>query len=200
MFRLFLALVAVASMASCGSIRYQDKDIQIYKDLEVKYVVEEKVLAHDVQGVAEVLAKYNIGDDEIHIMPRNNYKNTKEYVHAIIHELIHWTGRIERTGRFNNKHLMKDIFMEEMIAEFGTILLLQEFKMRNLEWTIDDAAKYLSLHPLRRFITIEESAYAWHKARIAVRYIKMVLRKNGKDPEDINLMRTLIVNVILGLP
>lgn len=81
-------------------------------------------------------ASYHI-DENVIEMPRSKYfrklKNvgrTKNYYSTLFHEIIHWTGHSRRLKRESLKsyHIGKhNMILEELVAEIGSIKLLQYF-------------------------------------------------------------------------
>lgn len=71
---------------------------------------------------------YNNGD-EIHMVPRDNFKSEIYYYNTILHELTHWTGDEKRLNREcyakygDSKNYRAK---EELVAEIGSFILAKE--------------------------------------------------------------------------
>lgn len=196
---ILLALVVMFGLTSCHSIKYQDREMRLYQDLEVKYELVNEVDASDVEGVDRVSAKYNFIEDKITLQNKGLFRGNKDFIHNMVHELIHWTGHVDRLNRIDLSNRV-DWFLEEAVAEYGTVLFVEESKIGSIKYKQKHADKYLKRHPLTRELTESEIEYAKEEARKAVDYIYKQLDKKDISVKDINLLRTVIVNLIIGIP
>lgn len=76
---------------------------------------------------------------EINITPINQYKTSEKYYKTFFHELIHSTGK-ELGRKINNSFGSEKYSEEEIVAEFGAMLLCSKF---NIHPPIENSAEYL---------------------------------------------------------
>lgn len=71
---------------------------------------------------------YYPADDKIHLVSKNNFKDSESYYDTVLHELIHWSGSKDRLNRIPQDYgtNKKARATEECVAEIGDFLLKKE--------------------------------------------------------------------------
>ena len=72
---------------------------------------------------------YNDMCDVIIIPNKERYKTLEGIYNTLFHEIIHWTGRSNRLNRHSMIYYNEERPEEELVAEIGSMFLLQHFKI-----------------------------------------------------------------------
>jgi antirestriction protein ArdC len=70
------------------------------------------------------------GDDSIHLVPINNFKNINGYYSVLFHEITHSTMNPKRCGRGKHKNAKLDYANEELVAEMGAMIICEELGLK----------------------------------------------------------------------
>lgn len=130
-----ISFISAILLASCMGPNYRVNDIVIYSDLGVKHRTVSKIQMNR-------LAQYDFLDDEITVRTPKNFKSLEQYKHALLHELIHWTGHKDRLDRF--KDIPIHSLTEEAIAEEGALILAQKLNIPTISKS--NSKTYLRFH------------------------------------------------------
>ena len=130
-------------------------------------------LGHDARG-----AYYRPDTDGVNIPPLRMYDDhegetaTQKYYSVVLHELAHWTGRSDRTGR----HQRSDPFSgdqgyarEELVAEATATILMRHFDLQSEN--IDRHVRYFQRYLDDAGDREEALAFALEEARKAADFI-----------------------------
>ena len=126
-----------------GIEKYQENTIDISKRNEIL----EKVLSNSAAPIyydKSEEAYYDLREDTIHLPKKENFKNIESLYSVALHEMAHSTGHESRlnrdmTGVFGNKSYAK----EELIAEFASIFISQETRIKTDIKDFENNAAYL---------------------------------------------------------
>ena len=86
-------------------------------------------------------AFYKPSEDYIQIPEKTSFDNEISYYGTLLHELVHWTKKDNRSGRKQSKN-RKEYAYEELIAELGSVFLCAEFGIETTPRI--DHAQYLN--------------------------------------------------------
>ena len=122
-------------------------------------------------------AYFNVDANYINLPPKRAYRKTKintateRYYRTFAHELVHWTGHRSRLKRFGSLVNERDYAKEELIAEFGALLLLKAMGCEMSDPSHHQLyfKHYLDVIPLADRAVVTE--YIKSEAVRAVRYI-----------------------------
>ncbi len=86
-------------------------------------------------------AFYKPSEDYIQMPEKTSFDNEVSYYGTLLHELVHWTKKDNRSGRKQSKN-RKEYAYEELIAELGAVFLCAEFGIETTPRI--DHAQYLN--------------------------------------------------------
>lgn len=101
------------------------------------------------QRIGRVFASYSPTLDALNIPSRTKFISDNEYYYAVFHEIIHSTGHMSRLKRLGENSVgiseseSQEYSNEEIIAEFGSSLLMQELGFSS-EVESRNASSYLN--------------------------------------------------------
>ena len=125
---------------------------------------------------------YTEFDDAIHLVPKQQFKDTQNYYDTLLHELTHWTGVKKRLDReeFQKYSDSKEWrAKEELVAEIGGYMLAKECNI-NFEPTqnnisyVESWCNHIKEKPTAIFEACE-------KAKKASDYIQSFTREHKKE-------------------
>lgn len=78
------------------------------------------------------VAFYNLKGDCIILPYKERFLSTSKFYSTLFHELIHWTGNLNRLNRNLQGKMNKDSYsFEELVAEMGSMLLCLQFGIKD---------------------------------------------------------------------
>lgn len=76
---------------------------------------------------------YDFIDDRIDMPMPDRFDSPGMYTHAVIHEVIHWTGGPKQGGRLNRENTGQDYPFEEVVADLATAMVLSDLGLYTQE-------------------------------------------------------------------
>jgi len=122
---------------SVNQMAFSEKPEELEKLLDKYCTRENIVLADDSSDYPY----YSPEEDRISLVPKERYYDLVAYYEAWTHECVHSTGHEKRLNRELQTRDKDKYDNEEIVAEFGTMLLLSEFDIEHRE---KDRAAYIS--------------------------------------------------------
>jgi len=119
---------------------------------------------------------YSVKSDIINLVPFESFYDKLAYFEAYTHECMHSTGHGSRLNREMTRNDKEKYCNEEIIAEFGTMVLMSEF---NLERRDKDMATYINSYLV--YSDIKSIYNLCKQSQQAVDFIKMA----GKDEKSV---------------
>lgn len=99
-------------------------DVEVNTNFEeiVNRLCEDKNLI--INEILQGRAFYNFDLDEVFLPKKELFKSSKEYYSTLFHELIHWTGNVNRLNRpMQGMNEKSKYAFEELIAEIGSLII-----------------------------------------------------------------------------
>lgn len=128
----------------------------------IKNLIEEKGL--NLKFENNITGYYAPALDFVAMPFINSYKSSEEYYSVLLHELIHWTGNVNRLDRLKKKSYA----FEEAIAEFGSLLISFELGMSA---DVQNSIIYIKKWYEKGELNKEDLTEALISAQEAVKYI-----------------------------
>jgi antirestriction protein ArdC len=138
-------------------------------DINQPIALRDLLNAHQVQ-ITEFgnQPHYNLSEDVI-VMPQRQYFNqSQDYDITLLHELVHWAGRVDRLNRTcMRNYVASDAARaeEELVAEIGSVFLASYFGLMgdvvNHASYVASWKKYLDVKAVGRAVTQASQAFHW---------------------------------------
>lgn len=124
---------------------------ELPKNEEIKTTIErpedlEKIIKNSEAPVfydATNSNYYSPRRDEVHLRPREHFRNINDFYSTAMHEIGHSTGHKSRLDRFPEERSRKSYAKEELVAELNSAFINQKYNIGISQDQVEQNASYL---------------------------------------------------------